>query len=312
MRLGDRELDLSQPQVMAIINVTDDSFFEGSRTVDEQSIASRAKEAIASGATILDVGGYSSRPGAKELSVDEEWERVRKGLRGIKDVAADAFVSVDTFRSEVVRVYVVIIVAATLCIGASLYFAGIYPNILTSLRQSVFQVVSLISTTGFATANTNLWTPFAIVILIILSIICGCAGSTSGGVKVDRVLLYGKVLKARLRGQQHPNAIIRIRLDGIVQEERQVNAVTLFLTTYFVLILVATLTSTLFGLDLLTAFSSSVAFIGNVGPGFGEVGSYDNYAMMPSLLKIQGTILMLMGRLEIFGFIQFLFIRMWR
>jgi len=65
-------------------------------------------------------------------------------------------------------------------------------------------------------------------------------------------------------------------------------------------------------LDLLTSFSSSVAFIGNVGPGFGEVGSYDNYAMMPSLLKIQGTILMLMGRLEIFGFIQFLFIRMWR
>lgn len=103
MRLGDRELDLSQPQVMAIINVTDDSFFEGSRTVDEQSIAARVKEAIASGATILDVGGYSSRPGAKELSVDEEWERVRKGLRGIKDVAADAFVSVDTFRSEVVR-----------------------------------------------------------------------------------------------------------------------------------------------------------------------------------------------------------------
>ena len=103
MRLGDRELDLSQPQVMAIINVTDDSFFEGSRTVDEQSIAARVREAIASGATILDVGGYSSRSGAKELSVDEEWERVRKGLRIIKDVAADAFVSVDTFRSEVVR-----------------------------------------------------------------------------------------------------------------------------------------------------------------------------------------------------------------
>ena len=106
--------------------------------------------------------------------------------------------------------------------------------------------------------------------------------------------------------------IIRVRLDGIVQEERQMNAVTLFLTTYFVLILVATLTSTLFGLDLLTAFSSSVAFIGNVGPGFGEVVSFDNYAAMPSLLKIQGSVLMLMGRLEIFGFIQLLFIRSWR
>ena len=216
------------------------------------------------------------------------------------------------FRSEVVRVYVGIIVGATLLIGASLYFSGTYENIFTSLRQSVFQVVSLITTTGFATANTNLWTPFAIVILIILSIICGCAGSTSGGAKVDRVLLYGKVLKARLRGQQHPNAIIRIRLDGILQEDRQVNTVTLFLTTYFVLILLGTLSSALLGMDLLSAFSSSVAFIGNVGPGFGAVGSLDNYAELPSLLKIQGSILMLMGRLEIFGFIQFLFIRMWR
>ena len=72
------------------------------------------------------------------------------------------------------------------------------------------------------------------------------------------------------------------------------------------------LSSTLFGMDLLTAFSSSVAFIGNVGPGFGEVGSYNHYAEIPVLLKIQGSLLMLMGRLEIFGFIQFLFIRMWR
>ena len=216
------------------------------------------------------------------------------------------------FRSEVVRVYVLIIAVATLAVGGWLYFSGIYDSILTSLRQSVFQVVSIITTTGFATANTNLWAPFAIVILIILSIVCGCAGSTSGGIKVDRILLYGKVLKARLRAQQHPNAVIRVRLDGILQEDRHLNAVTLFLTTYFVLILVATLTSTLFGMDLLTAFSSSVAFIGNVGPGFGEVGSYDNYAAMPMLLKVQGTILMLMGRLEIFGFIQFLFIRLWR
>ena len=216
------------------------------------------------------------------------------------------------FRSEVVRTYVGIIVVATLFVAASLFFTDIYASPLESLRQSLFQVVSLITTTGFATADTNLWTPFAIVILIILSIICGCAGSTAGGVKVDRALLYGKVLKARLRGQQHPNAIIRVRLDGILQEDRHLQAVTLFITTYFVLILAGTLSSTLFGMDLLTAFTSSVAFIGNVGPGFGEVGSYDNCAAIPAVLKLQGTVLMLMGRLEIFGFIQFLFIKMWR
>ena len=222
------------------------------------------------------------------------------------------FKSNNLFRSEVVRVYVAIIVLAVLAIGGSIYCADLYTSLPTALRESSFQVVSIITTTGFATTDTNLWTPFAVVILIILSIICGCAGSTSGGVKVDRVLLYFKVLVARLRGQQHPNAVIRIRLDGMMQCDRQVNAVTLFLTTYFSLILLGTLSSTLFGMDLLTAFSSSVASVSNVGPGFGAVGSLSNYADVHPFLKIQDSLLMLMGRLEIFGFIQFMFIRMWR
>jgi dihydropteroate synthase len=80
MKLGDRELDLSQPRVMTIINVTDDSFFEHSRTDDEQSIAERVKKAYGEGAEIFDIGGYSSRPGARELTVEEEWSRVRLGL----------------------------------------------------------------------------------------------------------------------------------------------------------------------------------------------------------------------------------------
>lgn len=102
MRLGDKVLDLSQPQVMTIINVTDDSFFEGSRTVDERSIVARAEQAVTEGATILDVGGYSSRSGAAELSVEDEWQRVRLGLRAVRSVS-DIPVSVDTFRSEVAR-----------------------------------------------------------------------------------------------------------------------------------------------------------------------------------------------------------------
>ena len=223
-----------------------------------------------------------------------------------------AFKTNNIFRSEVVKTYVGIILFATFAVALSLRISDTYPTILESLRQSVFQVVSLISTTGFATADTNLWTPFAIVMLIIVSIICGCAGSTAGGIKVDRVLLYSKVLASRLRAQQHPNAIIRIRLDGILQDDKHLQATILFLSTYFILILVGTLSSTLFEMDLLTAFSSTVSFIGNVGPGFGEVGSLNNYSEIPAILKIQGSVLMLMGRLEIFGFIQFLFIKMWR
>ena len=85
-----------------------------------------------------------------------------------------------------------------------------------------------------------------------------------------------------------------------------------FIITYVVLIFLGTFVNALFGLDLITSFSSSVTCIGNVGPGFGEVGSMDNFSSMPAILKLQGSLLMLMGRLEIFGFIQFLFIKWWR
>lgn len=216
------------------------------------------------------------------------------------------------FRSEVVRTYVAITVVVSLMIAASLYAANIYPDALSSLRHSLFQTVSLISTTGFATANTNLWTPLAVVLLINVSIICACAGSTSGGLKVDRVLLFGKVFIARIKQQQHPNAVLRIRVDGVLQESTQLHAAMLFVALYFILIMLATVSNTMFGQDLLTAFSQAVACLGNVGPGFGVVGSESNFATQSVVVKLQDTVLMLMGRLEIFGFIQFLFIKWWR
>lgn len=218
----------------------------------------------------------------------------------------------NVFRSEVVKTYFIIIIAATLLITMSIYGADIYADIWQSLRHAFFQVVSLITTTGFATADTNLWTPFAIVVLISVSIICACAGSTSGGMKVDRLLIFCKILWARIRRQQHPNAIIRIRIDGVAQDADLLNSVTVFIVTYVALILFATFTNTLFGQDLITAFSSAVACIGNVGPGFGEVGSMGNFAEIPVVLKLQNSVLMLMGRLEIFGFIQLLFLKWWR
>ena len=216
------------------------------------------------------------------------------------------------FRSEVVKTYLSIIVVATLLVATSIFGANVYTSIWEALRHSFFQVVSLITTTGFSTADTNLWTPFAIVVLIFVSIVCACAGSTSGGMKVDRLLIFCKILMARIRRQQHPNAIIRIRIDGVVQDSDMLNSVVVFMVTYFGLIFFATFTNTLFGQDLMTAFSSAVACVGNVGPGFGDVGSMGNFADIPVILKAQNSILMLMGRLEIFGFIQLIFLKWWR
>ncbi len=215
-------------------------------------------------------------------------------------------------RSEVARSYLVFLLAGTLLIALSLWLADLYPDLLTSFRFAAFQFVSLVTTSGFATADTTLWTSFSIILLIFGSIVCACAGSTSGGIKMNRLLLAVKMLRARLKLQQHPNAIIRVRVDGVLQEDETVHTAMIFIVTYMLLILLGTLFNTLFGADPETGFTAAVACIGNVGPGFGEVGSMSNYAGLPAVLKFSLSALMLLGRLEIFGLIQLFFIKWWR
>ena len=101
MSRNESRIDFFQPQVMAIVNVTDDSFYESSRTQSDDAIVERVREVVEQGATIVDVGGYSSRPGAKDISVEEEWQRVQRGLQAVRSVSRDVAVSVDTFRAEV-------------------------------------------------------------------------------------------------------------------------------------------------------------------------------------------------------------------
>ena len=96
-------INLFEPQVMAIVNVTDDSFYDGSRTMSDESLRNRICEVVGQGATIIDIGGYSSRPGADDISVEEEWLRVRRGLEAVRAVSKDVTISVDTFRTEVAR-----------------------------------------------------------------------------------------------------------------------------------------------------------------------------------------------------------------
>lgn len=216
------------------------------------------------------------------------------------------------FRSEVTRHYLALILCSSLLVAISLFAAGNYHTLTASFRHSIFQVTSLITTSGFATADTNLWTPFAIMLLIFVSIVCACSGSTTGGLKVDRLVLAVKMMKARMKQQRHPNAVIRVRLDGVVQESDALFTVMVFVVAYVMLILIGSVIGTLFGQDLLTAFSSAVACMGNVGPGFGEVGSMDNYAAIPTVMKGVDSLLMLFGRLEIFGLIQLFFMKWWK
>ena len=216
------------------------------------------------------------------------------------------------FRSEVTRWYLVMLLGGGLLIAVSLFAANIYPTFSAAFHHALFQFVSLVTTTGFATADSNQWTSFAVILLIFGSIVCACAGSTAGGIKTNRLVLAMKMMRTRLRQQQHPNAVIRIKLDGVIQENEALHSVMIFIVTYLMFILAGTVFGTMLGVDLTTSFSGAVVSMGNVGPGFGEVGSMDNFSAMPAAFKVSNSLLMLLGRLEIFGLIQIFFIKWWR
>ena len=216
------------------------------------------------------------------------------------------------FRSEVVRTFIGMLTIISIVIAVSLYSNGTYDSLSEALRHAAFQVVSVTTTSGFATADTNTWSSLAIVLLVFCSVVCGCAGSTSGGMKVDRVLMAFKVIRNRMKVQQHPNAIIRTKVDGSVQDDSILSLVMSFIVAYIALVLIGTILYTTFGTDLMTGFTASIACISNVGPGFGDVGSMNNFSELPAVLKFGSTVLMLVGRLEIFGFIQLFFISSWK
>ncbi|MDR2885998.1 MAG: TrkH family potassium uptake protein [Rikenellaceae bacterium] len=216
------------------------------------------------------------------------------------------------FRSEVAKYYIACIVGASVVIAGSLWIQGSYSSFFTALRYSTFQVAAMSSTSGFVTADTNTWTSLSMIILIVIGLQCGIAGSTAGGIKADRILLSLKVMRSKILQQQHPSAIIRVKLNNIIQDADVINFAMIFIVAYISLILIGTIVVTAFGVDFVTAGSSVISSMGNIGPGFGSVGSLGNYDGLPWPVKIIHTVLMLLGRLEIFGFIQLFLIKWWK
>lgn len=214
--------------------------------------------------------------------------------------------------SEVSRFYFMTIAVCGIAVALSLLINGVYDNFGQSLRYGLFQVIAYNTTTGFASTDDMFWPPFTMLILIYLSIQCASAGSTTGGVKADRILLLGKAIKARVLKLQHPNAVIRIKLSGVTQEDSTVNAAVLLIAFYIFSTFISTLIISLWDFDLLTSFTATVASIGNVGPGFGKVSNLCNMDFFPDTLKLWLSALMLFGRLELFGLIHLFLIRSWK
>ena len=175
-----------------------------------------------------------------------------------------------------------------------------YDSFADALRYGAFQAAAIITTTGFGTADYELWPPLAIVVLFALFFVGGMAGSTGGGVKVVRVLLILKNSFRELRQLVHPQAILPIRLDHRVVPEGIMRNVLSFIVFYVGLIGLGTLVMGVLGLDIWSAFSATFSCVGNVGPAFGTMGPTENYTHVPVAGKWVLSVLMMAGRLEIF------------
>lgn len=208
-------------------------------------------------------------------------------------------------RNETPRAFLCFFLIASILICTALCLNG--HSFSESLRLACFQVASISTTTGFATANTNLWPPLCIVVLLCCSFFCGCSGSTSGGIKIDRGILAFKGLQYKIRTLYNPRSVNSIRVDGMLKSADQVNYALVFIVCYLCIIVCGAILNAAFGLDPITAITASIACVGNVGPGFGEVGSMGSYADFPAVLKISSSIEMLLGRLEIFPILYVLF-----
>ncbi len=217
----------------------------------------------------------------------------------------------NVFRSEVVRYWILCMAAMILIIAASVTVNGTYGSFWEALRYSSFQTVATATTTGFVTADTGLWGALAMVVLMFAGVQCACAGSTSGGLKADRVWLAAKVLRHQIRQQQHPNAIIRIKLGGVTQESSVLAFTMLYIVAYISLLGIGTFVYAAWDYDLVSAFSTAASNLGNVGTGFGMVGGFGCVTHSPELMWFS-TLLMLLGRLEIFGLLQLFVLKWWK
>jgi trk system potassium uptake protein TrkH len=168
-----------------------------------------------------------------------------------------------------------------------------------SILDGTFHVISVITTTGFYTQDHNMWGEIIIILFFVLMFTGGTAGSTSGGVKIVRLILITKNSRQELKRLIHPNGFIPVRLDKRIIAQSTIYNLLVFITIYFLLVCFATFVISFMGYDLITSFSTSASMLANIGPGIGTFGPFTNYSAMPMGGKIFLTGLMLLGRLEL-------------
>ncbi|CFW99596.1 Cation transporter [Syntrophomonas zehnderi OL-4] len=210
------------------------------------------------------------------------------------------------------RLYTAIVVVATLLIAINLGDdGGFLKGFEESIRIGCFQVVSIVTSTGFATTDYNLWPSQAGIILLLMMFVGGCAGSTGGGIKPGRYLIIMQRTVIELRKMIHPQAIMPQRFRGRVLNDNLIINVFQFFFLYILVVVVGTVVMCWLGMDFLSGLTASVTCMGNIGPGFGQVGPTSNFAMVPALGKYVLSFEMLIGRLEIYPLLVMLLPTFW-
>ncbi|MFC1992055.1 TrkH family potassium uptake protein [Chloroflexota bacterium] len=209
------------------------------------------------------------------------------------------------------RLYIILLVGVSLLVALDL-FMNMGMSIGEAFRYSSFQVVSIMTTTGFSTANFDVWPEFAKSALLILMIIGASAGSTGGALKVVRLLVLFKYAYRRILLAFNPRAVITLKVGGSVLSESIISGIISMAIVYFGIIIAGFLAMSAVGLDHVTALSSVLATLGNVGPGLGLVGPMSNYAFMHPIGKFVLTIFMLVGRLELFTVLMLFVPSFWK
>ena len=203
------------------------------------------------------------------------------------------------FKNEEFRFYFFFIAGFTILITAFLWFGDVLP-FEESFRHSVFQVVSITTTTGYVTTNYLQWAPFLVVIIFMLMFLGGSGGSTGGSIKIVRVALLIKNSALELKRLLHPKAVVPVRLNKKSIDPQIVTNILAFVVLYMMIIAVGTIVISAMGYDLPSSLGSVAATLGNIGPGIGAVGPVENYAHIPDFGKWFLSLLMLIGRLELF------------
>ena len=216
----------------------------------------------------------------------------------------------DIVTNTELKVYLGLVIVEMLAVA--LCILPVYHNFGTSLRYSAFQVVSLLTTTGFGTADYLQWPATAQSLLFLLFFIGGCSGSTGGGVKVVRWVILAKQVNNETKKMLHPHGVFSIRINNRVSEKSLVLNVTSFMILYFILVAITTFVGCLGKLDLFTAFTGALSMVGNVGPGYGALGPAFNYGFLPAFVKWWYSFAMLAGRLELYTMIIFFLPSYWK